>query len=130
MNNEILKGEWKELKGEIQKAWGKLTDNDLDQINGEATRLEGLLQQQYGHGVDETRKKVATIIGRYDNLTALGEWNIIKGEIQKAWGELTENEVDRINGSKTRLMGLLQKKYGHSREEAWTSVDKFLKNLA
>lgn len=130
MNNEILKGEWKELKGEIQKVWGKLTDNDLDQVNGEATRLEGLLQQKYGHGVDEARKKVADMIDRYDNLSALGEWNMIKGEIQKAWGDLTENEVDRINGSKTRLLGTLQKKYGHSKEEAWAAVDKFLKQLA
>lgn len=130
MNNEILKGEWTELKGDIQKAWGKLTDNDLDQVKGEASRLEGLLQQKYGHSVEEARKKVADMIARYDNLSAVGEWNVIKGEIQKAWGDLTENEVDRINGSKTRLLGILQQKYGHSKEEAWTIVDKFLKKLA
>ena len=130
MNNEILKGEWTQLKGEIQKAWGKLTNNDLDQVQGEASRLEGLLQQKYGHSVDEARKKVAEMVDHYDNLSAIGEWNMIKGAIQKNWGDLTENEVDRINGSKTRLLGILQQKYGHSKEEAWATVDKFLKKLA
>lgn len=129
MNTEILKGEWLQLKGEIRKTWGELTDNDLEQVKGEAERLEGLLQQKYGHGIDEVREKVAGIINRYDDLSAIGEWNMIKGEIQKAWGNLTDSEVDRINGSKTRLLGALQQKYGHSREEAWKALDGFLNKI-
>ena len=36
MNTETLKGQWKQLKGQVRKQWGKLTDDDLDQIHGDA----------------------------------------------------------------------------------------------
>ena len=36
MNKETLKGQWKQLKGQVRKQWGKLTDDDLDQIHGDA----------------------------------------------------------------------------------------------
>jgi hypothetical protein len=39
MNKDILKGQWKELKGEAKKKWGKLTDDDLLEIEGEADKL-------------------------------------------------------------------------------------------
>jgi uncharacterized protein YjbJ (UPF0337 family) len=41
MNTETLKGQWKQLKGRVRKQWGKLTDDDLDQIHGNAEILAG-----------------------------------------------------------------------------------------
>ncbi|MDO3680273.1 CsbD family protein [Paenibacillus ehimensis] len=49
MDTNVLKGKWKQLKGEAQKQWGKLTDDDLDVINGEKEKLLGKLQEKYGH---------------------------------------------------------------------------------
>lgn len=34
MNNDILEGNWKQLKGKVRENWGKLTDDDVDQIGG------------------------------------------------------------------------------------------------
>lgn len=48
MNSDILKGNWKQFRGEIQKQWGKLTDDDMDVINGEYDKLVGRLQERYG----------------------------------------------------------------------------------
>ena len=39
MNEDILKGKWKQLKGDVQKEWGNLTDNDIDKVEGEVTKL-------------------------------------------------------------------------------------------
>lgn len=128
MNLEILKGEWTELKGKIQSEWGKLTHNELDQIDGEATKLLGLLQQKYGHSLDEAQKKVAELIDTYDDLTTKGEWNEVKGDILKSWGKLTDNDADMINGSKTRLVGILQQRYAKSKMEALAEVEKFLQS--
>ena len=50
MNQETLKGEWSQLKGRIRKRWGKLTDDDLDQIAGDREILVGKLQERYGRG--------------------------------------------------------------------------------
>lgn len=130
MNEQILKGEWQELKGEVQKSWGKLTDSDLDQIKGDRSRLEGLIRQKYGHSVEQVRKEVDQVINRYDNLSFTGQWNQIKGEIQKTWGDITENDVDKVNGSRTRLAGLIQQKYAKTKKEAYQEVNKFLKQMA
>ena len=49
MNNDILKGKWKEMRGQIKELWGKLTDDDLEQAGGNAEQIVGLLQQKYGY---------------------------------------------------------------------------------
>lgn len=65
MNEDVLKGKWKQLKGEVQKEWGKLSHNDVDQVEGELTKLEGMIQEKYGHTVEETKKQIDTFLSRF-----------------------------------------------------------------
>lgn len=62
MNKYILKGKWKQIRGEAKAWWGKLTDNDLDRIAGKFEVLVGLLQEKYGYtreqAVDEIDERV------------------------------------------------------------------------
>lgn len=46
MNADVLKGQWKQLKGEVKRQWGKLTDDEIDQLEGNAEKLSGLLQER------------------------------------------------------------------------------------
>ncbi len=48
MNNDILKGNWKQLTGEIKSKWGELTDDEIQQAEGERDRFVGLIQERYG----------------------------------------------------------------------------------
>ena len=48
MNKDILKGKWLEIKGRVKEKWGKLTYNDLGEIEGRSEKLLGLLRKQYG----------------------------------------------------------------------------------
>jgi uncharacterized protein YjbJ (UPF0337 family) len=48
MNEDILKGKWLEIKGRVKEKWGRLTDNDLFEIEGKGEKLLGLLQKKYG----------------------------------------------------------------------------------
>ncbi|MFK7692986.1 CsbD family protein [Paenibacillus sp. HJGM_3] len=66
MDNNVLKGKWKQLKGEAQKQWGKLTNDDLDVIDGEREKLVGKLQERYGHTKDKAEEE-------YNNWTRT--WN-------------------------------------------------------
>ena len=50
---DILMGKWKQLRGRVREQWGKLTDSQIDQINGDYDRLVGTLQENYGY----TREK-------------------------------------------------------------------------
>lgn len=47
---DILLGKWHELKGQVRQRWGKLTGEDLAQLNGKTEELVGVLQQRYGYG--------------------------------------------------------------------------------
>lgn len=53
-----LEGSWKQVKGSVKEKWGKLTDDDLDVINGRREQLEGKLQERYGFAKDQIRKEV------------------------------------------------------------------------
>lgn len=53
MNKDILKGKLLEIKGRIKEKWGKITDNDLGEIEGKGQILLGLLQKKYGYISDK-----------------------------------------------------------------------------
>jgi uncharacterized protein YjbJ (UPF0337 family) len=48
MNADVLKGRWTQLKGDIRSKWGKLTDDDVTQIQGDTEKMIGKLQERYG----------------------------------------------------------------------------------
>jgi uncharacterized protein YjbJ (UPF0337 family) len=64
MNLDILKGKWKQLKGEAKTQWGKLTDDDLDQIEGNTEKLVGKVQERYGYGREQAEREVDQWINR------------------------------------------------------------------
>jgi uncharacterized protein YjbJ (UPF0337 family) len=58
MNPDVLKGKWAQMKGEAKVQWGKLTDDDLDQIEGNAQKLVGKVQERYGWERDRAEREV------------------------------------------------------------------------
>ncbi len=62
MAQDMLKGAWKQLKGNVKQQWGKLTDDDLMQIDGNKDILIGKLQQRYGYSKAEAEKNYDTWI--------------------------------------------------------------------
>lgn len=58
MDKNIFKGNWNQFKGMTKKQWGKLTDDDLDVIDGEKDILIGKLQERYGITKDEAKKQI------------------------------------------------------------------------
>jgi len=57
-----------------------------------------------------------------------GNWKQLKGKVKETWGELTDDELDQIDGRRERLAGRLQELYGYSRQEAEDAIDEFLDN--
>jgi uncharacterized protein YjbJ (UPF0337 family) len=58
MNNDIIKGKWKQLSGQIQQKWGKLTDDDLTVAEGTRDYLAGKIQERYGVAKDEAEQQI------------------------------------------------------------------------
>ena len=53
-----IEGNWKQFSGSVKQKWGKLTDDDLDVINGGREQLEGKIQERYGIAKDQVRLDV------------------------------------------------------------------------
>jgi len=64
LNTDILKGKWKEIKGDIKAKWGKLTDDDLTEIAGNEEKLVGILQKKYGYAKDEAEQEYRDFMSR------------------------------------------------------------------
>jgi uncharacterized protein YjbJ (UPF0337 family) len=60
MNWDRVEGIWKEFKGNIQQKWGKLTNDDLQVIDGKRNELAGRLQQRYGYAKDQAEREIDT----------------------------------------------------------------------
>ena len=58
MNWDQLEGKWKQIKGELHEKWGKLTDDDIDQIAGRRTAFIGRVQERYGIAQEEAARRV------------------------------------------------------------------------
>ena len=54
---------------------------------------------------------------------AKGKWKQLKGQIQQKWGDFTDDDVDRIEGRREEFVGMMQEKYGMSRDEAERNFD-------
>lgn len=67
MNEEIFKGKWNEIKGEIRSQWGKLTENELESAKGNASSIAGLIQQRYGMKKEEVMQKLDGILARFND---------------------------------------------------------------
>ncbi len=58
MNSDILKGKWMQIRGDVKRNWGKLTDDDLTMINGDQDKLIGRLQERYGYSREQAEQEV------------------------------------------------------------------------
>ena len=58
-----------------------------------------------------------------------GQWKQLRGRLQERWGELTNDELDQINGKRWVLIGKLQEKYGYTREKADQEINDFLTKI-
>lgn len=62
MQEDILKGKWKQIQGDVKKLWGRLTDDDIQVIEGSRDKLAGILQERYGYTRQAVEDKIAEFL--------------------------------------------------------------------
>lgn len=78
MNKDVLSGKWKQLRGTVKEKWGRLTDDDLDQIDGQLDRLMGALQERYGWARDRAEKEINEQLRIEEEVASKGgSWPVI-----------------------------------------------------
>jgi uncharacterized protein YjbJ (UPF0337 family) len=72
VNQDILSGKWKQMRGDLKTWWGKLTDDDFERIGGQKDRLIGLLQERYGYTREHAEQEIARCFQKYSEKASGG----------------------------------------------------------
>jgi len=67
MNDDILSGQWKQMKGSLQSWWGQFTDDDFDNIGGQRDKLIGWVQEKYGRSREQAAQEVDARLKEYSD---------------------------------------------------------------
>ena len=59
-----------------------------------------------------------------------GDWKQFGGKVREKWGSLTENDLETIKGQRQQLEGLLQQRYGYTKEQVKKAVDDWANRLS
>jgi uncharacterized protein YjbJ (UPF0337 family) len=94
MQSNEMAGKWQQLKDDVRSKWGKLTDDDIDRIEGNKDKLIGALQERYGYVWDEARQMVDRYLDEYGDLKTRASEALravaSKDNIQKFGNEVAE----------------------------------------
>ncbi|MGV8906049.1 MAG: CsbD family protein [Acetobacterium sp.] len=124
MNKDMFEGKWEQFKGDAQKTWGKLTNEDLDVVKGDVKKLVGKLQEKYGMTKEAAEKAIDDLKEQEINKEMFEEkWEQVKDEVQKRWEKLTNEDLDAIKGNVKVLVEKLQEKYGMTKEAAEKAIN-------
>lgn len=58
MNKDQIEGSWKQLAGKARQHWSRLTDDDIERIQGNEQELEGRIQERYGRSREEAKREI------------------------------------------------------------------------
>jgi uncharacterized protein YjbJ (UPF0337 family) len=152
VNRDVLAGRWKQMRGELKKWWGKLTDDDLDRIGGQKDKLVGVLQEKYGYTREQAaeeaerhleeygEKAAGTIAGMTAKARELGSTAARKAnEAAPVLGEKMESLATRIREkaphegrlgtTATKVAGGLESASCYLREKKFEHLGQDLKGL-
>jgi uncharacterized protein YjbJ (UPF0337 family) len=94
LNKNQFKAKWKEIRGGLRNIWGNLTDEELDQTDGNLTSIAQLVQTKYDESKDSIKEKLDLLMDSFDNDTDKGiigkETSFERGP--DGWGGHPENE--------------------------------------
>jgi uncharacterized protein YjbJ (UPF0337 family) len=66
MDNDKMQGKWEQIKGQVRTEFGKLTDDDVEQIQGRKQNLIGKIQERYGDAKETATRKVNKLLERIE----------------------------------------------------------------
>jgi len=106
VNAQVLKGQWNEVRAQLKKKWGQLTDDDLRSTNGNVDQLVGIIQRKTG----EAREEIEQFL---DAVTAQGASAV--SQAADTVGQYGRIATDRMRDGYNRLSDELGREYETSR---------------
>jgi len=99
LNEDIVKGKWKDVKGGVRKLWGKITDDELEQAKGDLTSISGLVQQRYGESKEDFKAKMNELLRSFDGKVeeTKTKVDIASEKVKSAVANATENVKNKLS---------------------------------
>jgi uncharacterized protein YjbJ (UPF0337 family) len=100
-SQEMFSGQWRQMRGTLRSWWGKLTDNDWEQIGGQKDKLLGVLQEKYAYTRDMAEREVERRFNEYSGQSGSMSGSSTAG-IQQKVGNLAEDTQAKAQEFTTR----------------------------
>ena len=143
MNKDEFEGQWKQIRGQAQERWGKLTDDDLERIGGKWEHFVDVLRTKYGYTRETVEFEFSQGMAQFaiqqkhkpqwnGGLPPIpdileGQWKQMHSQAREWWSKLTDDELDSTAGKAEAVFALLQAEYGFSRERAQAEFKRRVK---
>jgi uncharacterized protein YjbJ (UPF0337 family) len=107
VNTQVLQGQWNQVRGQLKKKWGQLTDDDLKLTSGNLDQLVGKIQHKTGEG----REAIEQFL---DELTSQGASAI--SQVAESAGQYGRYAADQVRDGYNRVSDQLGRQYETSQE--------------
>jgi uncharacterized protein YjbJ (UPF0337 family) len=98
---EMFSGQWRQMRGTLRSWWGKLTDNDWEQVGGQKDKLVGVLQEKYAYTRDMAEREIERRFNEYSGQSGSMSGSSTAG-IQQKVGNLAEDTKAKVQELNTR----------------------------
>jgi uncharacterized protein YjbJ (UPF0337 family) len=144
VNSAEFTRRWKQIRGQVQQWWGKLSEADLVRINGQWELFVGALREKYGYTREtvefEYSQRLAQLEARERQLRTGSQapvldiveeqWQLMHSQARVWWDKLTDAQLVEAAGKADAVFGLLQAEYGYSSDRAEAEFKRRVKEFA
>ncbi len=97
LNEYQIKHKWQDIKGGIRNMWGKISDEELDAINGDVGKLEEMVEEKYGDSREHIKEDLQKVFSSYDNESDLADYDTNRSSFMRT----PEGDENKPNGIRT-----------------------------
>ncbi len=99
-NEKFLKGKWQDMKSDIQRTWGRLTDTEIDSTRGEIKAIGQLIEKKYGQSLDQVTTKLDELTKKFDEAHSQNQTDKHASTSTQGQSEKTVQKADLGQASK------------------------------
>ena len=117
MNDDILAGQWKQMKGSLKSWWGQFSDDDFDRIGGQKDRLIGWVQEKYGRSHDQAAQEVDARLKEYSD-----KYGGTIGDLKAKALDIGETVVGKASEAATAVRSGVERASSYFQEKTFDSI--------
>jgi uncharacterized protein YjbJ (UPF0337 family) len=124
MNDDMLTGEWKQMKGVLKSWWGQFTDDDFNVIGGQKDKLIGWVQENYGRTREQAVQEVDARLKEYSD-----KYGSTVNDLKAKAYDIGETVVGKAREGATAVRSGMEKTSSYFQEKTFDSIGSDIADL-